>query len=107
MIFRQYVVNTYSHLLLFSFDTVSHTSHSRALEDTVLPLSGPIRATDGTLLHEIAVPRGTNILVSILACNRDKALWGADADEWKPERWLAPLPAEVESAAIPGVYSNM
>ncbi|KAL1946289.1 hypothetical protein VTO73DRAFT_15416 [Trametes versicolor] len=79
----------------------------QAFEDTVLPLSHPIRATDGTLLREIAVPRGTNILVSILACNRDKALWGADADEWKPERWLAPLPAEVESAAIPGVYSNM
>ncbi|KAL1946305.1 hypothetical protein VTO73DRAFT_15432 [Trametes versicolor] len=79
----------------------------QALEDTILPLSHPIRATDGTLLRSIAVPRGTNILVSILACNRDKALWGPDADEWKPERWLAPLPAAVESAAIPGVYSNI
>ncbi|KAL1946273.1 hypothetical protein VTO73DRAFT_15400 [Trametes versicolor] len=79
----------------------------QASEDTVIPLSHPIRATDGTLLHEIAVPRGTNIFVGIQACNRNEALWGADADEWKPERWLAPLPAPVESAAISGVYSNM
>lgn len=78
-----------------------------ALEDAVLPLSHPVRATDGTLLHEVAVPRGTNIFVSVIACNRNEALWGPDAGEWKPERWLAPLPAALESAAIPGVYSNL
>lgn len=78
-----------------------------ALEDAVLPLSQPVRATDGTLLHEVAVPRGTNIFVSVLGCNRNEALWGSDAGEWKPERWLAPLPAALESAAIPGVYSNL
>ncbi|EIW55304.1 cytochrome P450 [Trametes versicolor FP-101664 SS1] len=77
------------------------------LVDTILPLSHPIRATDGTLLHELALPRGANLLVSILSCNRNEALWGADAHEWKPERWLAPLPAAVENAAIPGVYSNL
>nr|BED42987.1 cytochrome P450 monooxygenase [Trametes versicolor] len=77
------------------------------LVDTILPLSHPIRATDGTLLHELSLPRGANLLVSILACNRNEALWGADAHEWKPERWLAPLPAAVENAAIPGVYSNL
>nr|BED42983.1 cytochrome P450 monooxygenase [Trametes versicolor] len=78
-----------------------------ALEDAVLPLSHPVRATDGTLLHEVAVPRGTNIFVSVIACNRNEALWGPDAGEWKPERWLAPLPAALESASIPGVYSNL
>nr|BED42986.1 cytochrome P450 monooxygenase [Trametes versicolor] len=79
----------------------------KAVEDAVLPLSRPIRATDGTLLHELTVPRGTDIFISILACNRSKALWGTDAEEWKPERWLAPLPEAIESAGIPGVYSNM
>ncbi|OJT02968.1 Cytochrome P450 6a2 [Trametes pubescens] len=78
-----------------------------ALEDTVLPLYQPVRATDGTLLHEVTVPRGTNILISVIASNRNEALWGPDAGEWKPERWLAPLPAALESAAIPGVYSNL
>lgn len=79
----------------------------RAVEDAVLPLSHPIRATDGTLLHELTVPRGTDIFISILACNRIKALWGTDAEEWKPERWLAPLFEALERAGIPGVYSNM
>ncbi|KAI0039847.1 hypothetical protein FA95DRAFT_1503644, partial [Auriscalpium vulgare] len=34
------------------------------------------------------------------------AIWGPDAEEWKPERWLAPLPKTVEEARIPGIYSN-
>lgn len=39
--------------------------------------------------------------------NRNKALWGEDADEWKPERWLLPLPKTLEDAHIPGVYSHL
>ncbi|KAH9852154.1 cytochrome P450 [Lenzites betulinus] len=78
-----------------------------ATKDAVLPLSQPIRATDGTLLTTLPVPRGTNILIGILASNCNEALWGADAYEWKPERWLAPLPTAVEAAGIPGVYSNL
>ena len=34
-------------------------------------------------------------------------MWGEDALEWKPERWLAPLPSTVADAKIPGVYSNL
>lgn len=62
---------------------------------------------DGSMLTRIAVPKGTNVLVGLRACNRNKALWGADAEEWKPERWLAPLPKAVEDAEIPGVYSHL
>ncbi|KAI0676514.1 cytochrome P450 [Trametes maxima] len=78
-----------------------------ATKDTVLPLSQPIRATDGTLLHELVVPRGTNIFIAMQASNRNKALWGEDAYEWKPERWLKPLPEAVEKAQIPGVFSPL
>lgn len=79
----------------------------RTTKDTVLPLSEPICARDGTLLHEVAVPRGTTALISVRACNRNKALWGEDAEEWKPERWLQPLRLELEKATVPGVYSNL
>nr|VWO96279.1 Uncharacterized protein [Ganoderma boninense] len=77
------------------------------MQDAVLPLSQPIYGVDGSTIKQLAIPRGTNIVIAIMACNRSQALWGEDAHEWKPGRWLAPLPPAVESAAIPGVYSHM
>lgn len=73
----------------------------------VLPLANPIRGLNGKWISEIFVPKGTRIIVGIRACNRNKDLWGEDALEWKPERWLSPLPGSVTEARIPGVYSNM
>lgn len=73
----------------------------------MLPLSSPIEGLDGKLMHEIFVPRGTNVVSSIMAANRNKKLWGDDAHEWKPERWLSPLPSAVTEAHMPGVYSNL
>ena len=35
-----------------------------------------------------AIPAGTSVGVSALAQNRDKAIWGLDANEFRPERWL-------------------
>ncbi|KAI0058967.1 cytochrome P450 [Artomyces pyxidatus] len=73
--------------------------------DTSVPVSRPIRTSSGTL-SSVFIPKGTTLLVNINAVNRDPSIWGADAVEWKPERWLAPLPASVTDAHIPGVYSN-
>ncbi|KAI0370369.1 cytochrome P450 [Pilatotrama ljubarskyi] len=78
-----------------------------ARKDVVLPLSEPIKGLDGSMIHEILVPKNTTIVAGLMNCNRNKALWGEDAYEWKPERWLAPLPATVTDAKIPGVYSNL
>ena len=61
---------------------------------------------DGKLMHEVFVPKGTSVVISILASNRNRALWGPDADEWKPERWEK-LPDAVVNAHIPGVYSHL
>lgn len=73
----------------------------------VLPLSKPIRGVDGKYMNELAVPKDTRIIVAIRACNRNKDIWGEDAHEWKPERWLSSLPSSVTDARVPGVYSNM
>ena len=62
---------------------------------------------DGQEIERIHVPKGTNVIVAIAALNRAKTLWGKDADEWKPDRWLAPLPEALLQARIPGVYSNL
>lgn len=79
----------------------------RAHKDAVLPLSEPIRDTNGQMIDKIAVPNNTYIVVGIRACNRSKRIWGEDALEWKPERWLAPLPQQVLDARVPGVYSHL
>ncbi|KAM5537055.1 hypothetical protein V8D89_009201 [Ganoderma adspersum] len=75
--------------------------------DIILPLSEPIRLRDGTLVDAIPIPKGTRVLPDVGASNVDPALWGPDAHEWRPERWLEPLPEAVEEAHIPGVYSHL
>ncbi|KAI5121966.1 hypothetical protein M0805_002036 [Coniferiporia weirii] len=76
--------------------------------DVVLPLLWPITAADGkTEIREIPIKNNTGIIVSIMGANCSKRIWGEDAGEWKPERWLSPLPESVSSAHLPGVYSSM
>ncbi|KAJ4470157.1 cytochrome P450 [Lentinula aciculospora] len=84
------------------------TSESRyALRDAVVPLSKPIIGVDGTEIREVTVPQGTTIIISLYNANRNVELWGPDANEWKPERWLSPLPEAVVRARVPGIYSHL
>ncbi|KAI0327022.1 cytochrome P450 [Cubamyces sp. BRFM 1775] len=73
-----------------------------ATEDTVLPLGESVQI-NGQAQDRILVGKGTPIVIPILAINRDKALWGEDAFEFKPERW-DDLPEAVSS--IPGIWAN-
>ncbi len=72
-----------------------------------MPLSEPIQRVNGQWLDEIYVPKDTTVIIAIRACNRNKAIWGEDALEWKPERWLNKLPDSVTTAHVPGIYSNL
>jgi cytochrome P450 len=78
-----------------------------AKEDSILPLSTPVKALDGRELREIPVPSGTLVILSIIGSNRNAEIWGSDACEWKPERWLSPLPNSVTKAHIPGICSHL
>ncbi|KAG5639458.1 hypothetical protein H0H81_001580 [Sphagnurus paluster] len=88
-------------------DAICRETLRLSQKDTVLPLSVPIKGRDGNDMNEIAVPKNTKIIASILHANTDSVTWGPDALEWKPERWLSPLPESVKEAHIPGVYSNL
>ena len=101
-------VRLYSQLL----DTVGMNFYSldlpfRSNRDAILPLSTPVRCTDGSIINEIPLPAGTNINVDILNANRNPELWGPDAMEWKPERWLSSLPPAVAEAKVPGIYAHL
>lgn len=73
----------------------------------MLPVSKPVIGVDGKPMDEVFVPKGTKVFVSIIGSNRNPELWGLDSYEWKPERWLSPLPDTLTNAKIPGVYSNL
>ena len=78
-----------------------------ARQDVILPLSTPIKGLDGREITEIPISKNTNLIIGILAINRNPKIWGPDSYEWKPERWLNPLPESVSEARVPGVYSNL
>ncbi|KAI5889790.1 cytochrome P450 [Schizophyllum commune H4-8] len=79
----------------------------RAREDVVMPFSRPIVGIDGKTMNEVHVPKDTPVIIAIQNANRDPDIWGEDAKEWKPERWLQPLPDSVADAHMPGVYGNL
>lgn len=72
-----------------------------------MPVAKPVIGLDGTPMNEIPVPAGTTIFIGIRSGNLSKDIWGEDALEFKPERWLSSLPPTVTEAHIPGVYSNL
>ncbi|KIP02196.1 hypothetical protein PHLGIDRAFT_20511 [Phlebiopsis gigantea 11061_1 CR5-6] len=84
-----------------------HALVKETRQDVVMPLSEPVQGVNGEMITEIPVPKDTAIIIGIRACNRNKALWGEDAEEFKPERWLKGLPEAVTQAHVPGVYANL
>ncbi|KAG1818513.1 cytochrome P450 [Suillus subaureus] len=59
-----------------------------AAADDVIPLSEPVRTISGEMTDSISIGKGTLITISGAAINRSSAIWGPDAKEFKPDRWL-------------------
>ncbi|KAF9482535.1 cytochrome P450 [Pholiota conissans] len=78
-----------------------------ARQDVVIPLFTPIKGVDGQEIKEVFIPKNTKVFVGLLASNTSPELWGSDALDWKPERWLNPLPEALSAAHLPGIYSNL
>ncbi|KAI5117593.1 hypothetical protein M0805_004044 [Coniferiporia weirii] len=66
---------------------VLQTSRIAAYDD-VIPLSTPVAISSGKSVDFLTVGTGTTIVVPIRAVNCSEAIWGTDAKEFKPERWL-------------------
>ena len=55
------------------------------------PGSATIReATRDITLHGFKITKGTAIHNAVFSAQRDRAVWGEDADEFVPDRWLRP-----------------
>jgi len=75
-----------------------------SMKDDVLPLSKPIIDRKGKVHSTMRIRKGQMVIIPIVAVNRDKSIWGDDADEFRPERWESVPEA---SSAVPGVWGNM
>ncbi|KIJ30165.1 hypothetical protein M422DRAFT_268304 [Sphaerobolus stellatus SS14] len=74
--------------------------------DDVLALSFPPSALDnGKPIREIPISKGQRIFISVAAYNRLPSVWGEDAQEWNPYRFLQSK-ALRETTGI-GVLSNL
>lgn len=61
------------------------------------PISVREAAVD-TTIQGVRVPKGTRIVLNMIANNRDPSMWGPDAMVFNPDRWL-PRPQDDEDAA--------
>ncbi|KAG6916982.1 hypothetical protein DXG01_004411, partial [Tephrocybe rancida] len=69
----------------------------------------PYQDVDGDLHPStVTIPVGTTLFVGIAGSNRLESVWGPDAKEWKPTRWMTDAaPASSAQVRLPGVYSGM
>ncbi|EEB95287.1 hypothetical protein MPER_05762, partial [Moniliophthora perniciosa FA553] len=88
------------------YNPVSIHIQRTATVDDVIPLSKPILASDGQYLSEIPVQKGQKAVVSVCSYNRDKNVFGEDAHEFKPDRWLNDADGIQKGASV-GVYANL
>ncbi|KAH8102301.1 cytochrome P450 [Cristinia sonorae] len=75
-----------------------------ATRDDEIPVGKPYRDRYGVERDSISVAKGDFIMLPILAINRSKTIWGEDAHEFKPERWVNPPEAV---SGIPGVWGHL
>ncbi|KAH9955260.1 cytochrome P450 [Russula dissimulans] len=71
--------------------------------DDVIPLAFPITTKSGEQISSIPIKKGTQIDIFIDAYNRLPEIWGPDADEWNPDRFID---ADRKQAVV-GVFANL
>ncbi|KAF9027337.1 hypothetical protein BDZ89DRAFT_1039571 [Hymenopellis radicata] len=79
----------------------------QAQQDDVVPLSEPVITKTGAKLTEIPVEKGQSVWISIAYYNRNPAVWGTDADQWNPDRFLEGRGAGNSEKVSVGVYANV
>ncbi|KAH9011066.1 cytochrome P450 [Lactarius hengduanensis] len=78
-----------------------------ASRDDILPLAFPITTKSGQQITSIPIQKGTPIDVSMAVYNRLPDVWGEDANEWNPERFLDPLRGFKEASSNIGVFGSL
>ncbi|KAF9024372.1 cytochrome P450 [Hymenopellis radicata] len=80
-----------------------HTLRRVAARDDVIPLSHPIKTREGKVLSEVPVRKGQSVDVPVHLYHSLRSVWGEDADDWNPGRFLNGQDQDVTV----GVYANL
>ncbi|KAL0566776.1 hypothetical protein V5O48_015228 [Marasmius crinis-equi] len=75
-----------------------------SLDEDVIPLSTPVTTPTGASINEIPIAKHQRIYIDVAAYNRLKQVWGEDAEEWNPERFME---GHHNRQTTLGVYANM
>ncbi|KAH9986673.1 cytochrome P450 [Russula compacta] len=75
-----------------------------ATRDEVIPLAFPITTKSGEQVSSIPVKKGTILDIAVHAYHRLPQVWGEDAHEWNPDRFLD---ADGIKQTSVGVYGNL
>ncbi|KAK0445854.1 cytochrome P450 [Armillaria borealis] len=78
--------------------------YRESAQDDVLPLAEPITTSDGKLCLQIPVSKGQVVMASVYTYNRLPSVWGKDAEEWNPRRFLDGC--DIKQTSL-GVYANL
>ncbi|KAI0899890.1 cytochrome P450 [Annulohypoxylon nitens] len=89
---------------------IDHLPYLNAVANEVLRYYAPVpltlrEASVDTTIQGQKVPKGTAVMLSPWATNFDKTLWGPDAHEFNPDRWVPKGPDD-KKAASGGASSN-
>jgi cytochrome P450 len=83
----------------------------RTTKAASVPLQFPVRSVSGEKIDAVHVAKNQRLVISIIAANHNQAVWGEDASEWKPDRWLhssqGVAPGDKDAVKYSGVYSSM
>ncbi|KIJ48669.1 hypothetical protein M422DRAFT_247528 [Sphaerobolus stellatus SS14] len=77
----------------------------QAEKDDIILLSIPQKTKTGTTVTSIPIRKGQIIMLSHFAYIRLPDVWGPDADQWRPERFLEEI--EASQKVQLGVFANL
>ncbi|KIY51555.1 cytochrome P450 [Fistulina hepatica ATCC 64428] len=78
-----------------------------ATEDDVLPQSKPIVTRLGESISSIHIKKGQIVQIPSSVLNTNPEVWGPDAHDFKPERWIAPGALPPADQLPQGPYANL
>ncbi|EMD37124.1 hypothetical protein CERSUDRAFT_115038 [Gelatoporia subvermispora B] len=76
-----------------------------AKKSDVVPLARPFVDRRGQVQHSVKVKKGTFVIIPVMAVNKCKAIWGDDAEVFRPERWEEKTPEG--AATVPSVWKHI